>query len=264
VFGLFNAQPLIDDESRQWLFAVYDWALREFGSDVFHRETILVRPDEQHFPGRADSLHGMAELVFGQVARHAGVSHWPIRLVPPQAWSNQPQPPLRLSGGLRGEQAMKMATEEAQPAILLSYEPGRVGNPEALIATYARTLAEVMATIAKTPPPGGRENWLQMTEVLSVFMGFGIMTANSAYESPKLGCGACRVPGSDRPSYLSRYDVSYALAIFCALKGIPAREVVRYLKAPLRGYFKKALREVRRDPAAMARLGKIDAPLSLS
>jgi hypothetical protein len=70
------------------------------------------------------------------------------------------------------------------------------------------------------------------------------------------------VPGAERESYLSQYDLTYALALFCALKGIDRGEVLRHLKAPLRGHFKQALKEVNSNAPQLARLRAMDVPLA--
>jgi hypothetical protein len=259
MFGLFKKRELIDEPSRQWLFDVYAWALRNFGSDVFYQHTILVTPTEAHFPGRADSLHGMAQLVFEQVKRHAGLAHWPTRLVA-GAFDPDVRPRLELSGAIRGPRGVAPGAVDEARCLTLTYEPNMVGNPEALIATYAHTFAHFMASLAAEEPPGGRENWPQVTEVLAVFMGFGLMVANTAYQAPKGGCGGCRA-GAERTGALSQYDLTYALALFCSLKGIPNRDVLPHLKSSLRGFFKDAVKEIKRSEPDLGRLQAIEAPL---
>jgi len=263
MFGLFQTQTLIDDESRQWIHDVYAWALRNFGSDVFHDQTILVTPSAEHFPGRADSLHGMAQLIFEQVKQHAGLAHWPTRLVAPEDFDPDHPQRLELSGAIRGAQGGRLETVDPAHCLVISYVPNRVSDPEALIASYAHTLAGFMAGLARDEPPGGQENWLHATEVLAVFMGFGLMMSNTAYATPNIGCTSCRLPGADRESHLSQYDLTYALALFCALKGIRRGEALSHLKAPLRGYFKRALKEVMSNAPQLERLRAMDAPLAM-
>lgn len=264
MFGLFRKQALLDEASRQWLFDIQAWALRNFGSDIFYRETILVTPTDQHFPGRADSVDAMARLVFDKVKRHAGLAHWPTRLVPPDTFDPDAQPRLELAGPVRTFGALTPEPVPEAHMLTLTYQPNMVGNPQALIASFAHTLAHFMASLAPEEPPGGRENWAQLTEVLAVFMGFGLMVANTAFQAPKGGCGSCRVPGSERTSFLSQHDLTYALALFCTLKGIPNGEVLPHLKSPLRGYYKAATRELRQSDPALAQLRDIHAPLKES
>ena len=75
-------------------------------------------------------------------------------------------------------------------------------------------------------------------------MGFGVVLANSAFNYRNVTCGSCKTVSTDRDSYLSQYDICYALAIFCVLKGIDKKQVLPSLKKTLRTFFKKAYKEV--------------------
>ena len=98
--------------------------------------------------------------------------------------------------------------------------------------------------MSKQPPPGGVENWPHITEVVAVFMGFGLMMANSANTVKIRSCGSCSGPAVERSNALSQYDITYALAIFSCLKEIPTREVLAHLKKSLWPFYKKAAKEV--------------------
>ena len=73
-------KALLDEETTLWLFDTFAWALRNLEARVFYDETILVTPSNQHFPGRENSAHGMANLIFSQVKEFAGLKHWPTKL----------------------------------------------------------------------------------------------------------------------------------------------------------------------------------------
>ena len=100
-----------------------------------------------------------------------------------------------------------------------------------------------MGQMAETPPPGGVQYWPQATELLAVYLGFGLMFANSAFTF-RGGCGSCYNPAANRDAYLSEQEATYALAIFAVLKGISNSTVTRHLKSHLRGFYKKAAKEV--------------------
>ena len=75
-----------------------------------------------------------------------------------------------MDGALRGTHAtLSEAVAEAEQ-IGVDYDPNMVGNPEGLIASFAHTLAHYLGQSAKEVPPGGVENWPQITEVLAVFL----------------------------------------------------------------------------------------------
>lgn len=241
LFGLLDHHPLLDEAYAGWMFDVYAWALRNFDPVMFRDETFLVTPSNQHFPGRANSPEEMANLIFRRVVGYAGMAHWPLKLLPPGTCVLEPGTEVRVVAGTRGSRAV--AADPSPASLTLSYEPDYLNNPEAMIAVFAHTLAHYLGTSAAQAPPGGAENWPHVTEILAVFLGFGLMFANTALVLPRGGC--CGGPVVRRQAYVSQHDITYALAIFSALKNVPQKEVLRHLKKPLRGHFKQALREVK-------------------
>jgi len=253
LLNLFKKQrEVLDDASIAWQFELFAWALREFDSDLFFQSTLLVTPTNEHFPGRVDSVEGMANLILEQVKQYAHLGHWPCRLVTQDVYDQSQQGRVAIPGAVRRGGDILPPNTEAQ--LIIAYDPGQVGNPEALIGSLAHTLAHYLATMAKEPPPGGSENWPHACEILTVFLGFGLMMANSAFNFRRGGCGSCGAASTARESYLSQYDLTYALAIFSVLKALPEKQVIRHLKKSLRGYFKEAMRDVRGREASLENL----------
>lgn len=240
VFGLLDRGPLLDEAYAGWMFDVYAWALRNFDAQMFRDETILVTPSNDHFPGKASSPEEMANLIFDRVVTYAGMAHWPLKLLPPETCLLESAGEVRVVGSMRGARAV--AIDSSPTNLTLSYDPGYLNNPEAMIAVFAHTLAHYLGSSADEPPPGGTENWPQVTEILAVFLGFGLMFANTALVLPRGGC--CGGPVVRRQAYVSQHDITYALAIFSALKGLPLKEVLGHLKGSLRGHLKQASREI--------------------
>jgi hypothetical protein len=256
--GFFRRQNLVDQADAQWLFETFAWSLRHFNRDVFFDETVLVVPDNTHFPGRAESVSAMAELIFGHVSRYAGMQHWPLRLQHAETCDLSPPPRLEIPGALRGSRGVAAPSAGKGGAIALGYDARLVANPEALIASFAHALAHYLGQSAGEPPPGGATYWPQATEVLAVFMGFGLMFANSAFQVPVRSCGSCGGPPPQRRSYLTQYDSTYALAIFGVLKDIPDKAVTRHLKKSLRPFFRQCTREIRDKGDLLDRLKTVD------
>ena len=253
MLDLFKKKPCLDEPTTQWLFDVFAWAQRNYDADVFYNEIILVTPSNAHFPGRENSVHGMANLIFNQVRQHAGLSHWPCRLVDGNdvACEASPDQQVTIHGALWGSGGR--AEEEDDNRIIITYNPDMIGNPEGMIADFAHQLAYHFGTMAKEPAPGGEENRPHVAEVLALFLGFGLMFANSALVV-KTGCGGCGGAAANRHNFLGQFDMTYALAIFCVLKQIPLKEVTRHLKPSLRSYFKQAMKEVAGREAELERV----------
>ncbi len=253
IFDLLQREPLLDDTTRDWIHEVFAWALRHQGHPIFFGGTRLVLPTPEFFPGRADSVHGMAQLVFDSVRHHAGLDHWPCRLQEPGALAPAASPPRPLAVPTRIPDGSAVPAAEGSAA-LFSYAPELVSNPEALIASFAREFAHYLAAAAPERPPAGEDNWGHVTELVGIFMGFGIMFANTAFNVRVNACGSCQGPAAERPGFLSRADLSYALALFCRLKDIPAGQARSHLKSGLRPPFRRALRDIERSPGILVKL----------
>lgn len=255
MFGLFASKPLLEASSTQWLFDTYAWALENFDADIFYREGVLVQPSNQFFPGRVDSVQGMAELILSQVKGYAGIAHWPTRALDQSSCALPSTPDFKIKGALRGPEGQVDVAVTEDNYLIIPYNPEQIGNPEGLIASFAHTLAHYLGQMARQPPPGGVEYWPQATELLATYLGFGLMFANSAYTF-RGGCGSCYNPNANRDAYLTEQQAVYALAIFAVLKAIPGTEVTHHLKGHLRGFYKNAVREIKAQGHELARLSK--------
>lgn len=244
--SLFATKPPLDQESVSWIFEVFAWGLTHLNRDFFANGTELITPTNRHFPGRVSSTHEMASLVFERTVDYAGMRKWPLQLAKPGIVLPEPPPQIRLNGPLRDFPANQDPLPASTAAISVGYDPAMVNNPEAMIAGFVQVLAHHLGAAVRGAPPGGIENWPQTTEVLGVFLGFGVLFANTAYNAPRRSCGSCGGPPAQRQVYLSQYDITYALALFCALKDIANSEVLGPLKPSLRGYFKRARKDIKR------------------
>ena len=265
MLNIFKRNSLLLEENIiEWIIEAFLWNFKEFGNDVFINETILVVPDNNHFPGKETSADGMANLIFEQVKHYAGMTHWPTQLFN----SQQGTPPIPSSqavvikGGIRGKnagssdesfslqqinnQAAFFTTSYPQAAsnIPFSYHPQQLKSPEGIIAHFAHGLSHHLAATAKTPPPGGADYRPMTGEITGIFMGFGVMFANSAIVARAGGCGGCGGGQSPvRQVYLNEEEATYALAVFCNLKSIEGKQATKHLKKHLRGFFKSALKD---------------------
>ncbi len=262
MFNLFSRkQQLLDEDSILWIFDSFAWAMEQFDNKVFAEETSLVLPNNQFFPGEENSAEGMANLIFSQVKTYAGMSHWPTRLVnlaeaqPPAA----PQAKIQISGQLRGKQASAhfacdlrsvlsvnyaVDPQALDNRIAFYYHPQQLKSPESLIAHFAQGVAHQVVMANGSVPPGGKDYLPVAIDLVGIFMGFGIIFANSAVVARSGGCGGCGGGQSPmREVILSENEAVYALALFCQLKSVDAHQVTRHLKKHLRAFFKVAFKD---------------------
>lgn len=254
VFGLFKKQDLIDRDTVHWIFDNFAWALNHFDAEIFFKETRLVTPSNELFPGRADNPHDMASLIFEKVKEYAGLTHWPTRLENEAELSQLEPPKLLLEGPLRSHRGTAPAKVDESHRLLVTYNPFALNDPEIMIANYAHVLSHYLASLSSEVPPGGKENWPHVTELLAVFLGFGLIMANTAFTKKIRSCGSCSGPAVERTNFLSQEDMTYALAIFCVVKDIPRREVMAYLKKSLHSFYKRALKDLENYAEEIERL----------
>ena len=245
LLDFFKAQPVLDEESVSWLFETFLWAEKYLDADIFYKQSQLVLPSNEFFPGHSNNAADMAQLMFDKVKDYAKLQHWPCRLFPQDNCQlEQPALPY-IRGKLRGSELKEQSSADENYFSIL-YNPAQVKNPQAMISHFAQTLAYYLLLLSPIKPQKTEENISQLSEVIGVFMGFGVVLANSAFNYKNVTCGSCRTPSTDRNSYLSQYDITYALAIFCVLKGIDKKQVLPSLKNTLRSFFKKAYKEVKK------------------
>jgi hypothetical protein len=256
MLGLFNTKPSLDEETIQWLFDTYAWAFRNFGADHFHRETVLVTPTNEHFPGRVDSAEKMAETVFGRVQAFAGMQQWPFKPLPlGHDHGLEEISEIRIAQAPRGPDC-RVSVIGATASLPIGYDPEQARKPDRLIALFAQDLAGHLLPTSSEAPPEGAERRDHATDVLAIFLGFGLFLANNAFT---LGGGSCSGCGKSPQALgsLMEEEMVYALAIFCALKEIPTAQVLSHLKGKLRPLYKRARKDVARRGERLANLAAI-------
>lgn len=254
MLNFLRTKPLIDDASCDWMFDTFAWALLHFDPQEFFQRTQLIQPTNEYFPGNVDSRHEMAEIIFNNVVKYTGLAHWPLQLQAPQCFSAQPPALLDLSAIERNSSTVNMlpAVIAVQP-LAMTYNPQQASKPGDLASSYAHHLAQHLVAQSQQLPPGGAEYFNASTEVVAIFMGFGVMMANSAYTF-RGGCGSCYNSQANRQATLSEDNVVFALALFCRLKAIPTAEATKHLKGYLRSNFKQALKQIDREPVRLQQL----------
>jgi len=259
MLSLFRSNPLLDETTTQWLYDCYAWALRNMDSKFFHQETLLVTPTNEHFPGRVDSAEKMVEITFERVRTYAGMQNWPVTPATPtelDSWGAISE--IRIEGSLRGADCRVSVMGETD-RLPIAYDPQQARQPDRLIALFARELASHLVRVPQEPPPGGEEYKDHATDVIAIFLGFGVFMANNAFTMGGGGCSGCG-KSPQALGNLMEDEMTYALAIFCALKGIKNTQVLPHLKAKLRPHYKKAAKEISNHGDRLSHLSSLAAP----
>lgn len=253
---LLTKKTTIDENTRQWIFDTFFWAIEHFNLQVFQEETKLVLPTNEFYSGRVGSVTEMAENIFQHTVQYAGMQNWPLKLVEPHQLKSIPFPNLDIKHGLRGKNSSIELIGVDQQTIQFTFNVNQINQPQDLIASYVQQLATILVMQQKILPPGGKGFLPQAIDVLSCVMGFGVIFSNTAYQF-KGGCGSCFNAKANREATLSESDTVYVLALFCLLKAHNPKSVKQHLKGHLRKTFNHAYKEL----VSMSQ--KSEIPLSL-
>ncbi|MFL0798373.1 MAG: hypothetical protein K6L73_12885 [Cellvibrionaceae bacterium] len=250
MLALFKPRPLISESSAQWIFDTATWVLEHFDGEEILKRSRLILPSNEFFPGRVDSVHSKALNIFNHTLTYSGLAHWPYQLQEPNAFLPREMKDFPLEGLPQGiierNSERPLAALNSRLPLNISYTPQQVGKPEDLSSSFAHFIAQIAVLQSRELPPGGAEYFAEATEMLAIFMGFGVLFANSAYTF-RGGCGSCYNPAANRVATLSEDEVVFALALYCQLKNIPNAEATRHLKKYLRGSYKKAVKQISRE-----------------
>jgi hypothetical protein len=140
------------------------------------------------------------------------------------------------------------------PTIEISYNPSQVRRPESLISTFAHELAHYLIHSVDTPTPGGEDFEEHATDLVAVFMGFGVFLANSAFTFSQYTDVDSQGWQTFAQGYLPESELTYCLAVFLHLKEIDRTTVEPYLDKNLRKVLKTAMKEMKHLPDEVGRL----------
>ena len=243
----FSSKPVLDEDSIRWLFDTFLWAEQSLEPQLFYQQTSLILPNDEFFPVAKEQDHfHMAKLILNKVQEYMHLKEIPCKLIEQNACQLEPFQLPTMNLAIRGQTNLTQNIEQNEDQQLpIPYSPAQIKNPQAMIAYFAQTLSYFVLLYAPDKPEDVEENILQLSEVLAVFTGFGIIQANSAFNYHNSSCSSCSSPSNDRNSYLSQFDITYALAIFCVIKGIDKSRVLKFIKSNLKTYFKKAYQQVK-------------------
>jgi hypothetical protein len=254
MLSIFKFRPLIDSSSADWIYETFEWALLNFDIQEFYQRSELVLPTNDFFPGSVDSVHAKAENIFGHTLKYTGLTHWPFRLEAPEIFKNLPAHQIALTSIERNSVQVMLPVSYEQP-LSLTYNPQQTLKPEDLSSSFAHMIAQHMLLQSHKLPPGGVDYLTEGSEILAVFMGFGVMLTNSAYTF-RGGCGSCYNAQANRVASLSENELVFALALYCRLKGIENSHAAAYLKKHLKSNYKRACKQIDKRPEILAKLMK--------
>lgn len=214
----------------------------------------MVDTTPEFFPATEATGHERALHIFSCVKTLAGMNDWPCALVP-QAERINPRVGefaiLKIKKGDLPVGTFSISRGEAT----ITYDPAAVATPARLVATFAHELSHYMLHSVSGEIPGGEEMHEFATDLMTVFLGFGLFTANQAFNFRQHGDAFSQGWQTSGLGYLRERDWAFALAIFCNLRDEPVSRLKGKLKPHLYADSKAAARYLQKRPQLLARIG---------
>lgn len=237
--GLFYARcPVVPDE-QTWIDEHLHWFVEEFGDSWLR--TPVVLPTDEFFPGEytgsADQMHDVVRRVCGYVS----VDPDRIR-VELHAERVAERALQEVAGGPGSWSGTAGHYRVVEGRAVVSLEESLGARPLALVATVVHELAHERLLGERRVDPDRRDQE-PLTDLLTVYLGFGVFTANAALEFAGQHSGW----SASRLGYLTEPMYGYALARYAWLRGESRPAWARQLDTNPGAYLRRGLRFLRRS-----------------
>jgi hypothetical protein len=245
MFG-FSPKLPVSDEDQRWVDEGFRRLEKLLGR---HRmlDAEVVLPAAEYFPDPYDKTPEAAEKLFRRVCAYMRVDHNRIEL---EIFSDETEELGNLlpawrgkSGGPAGLYVHDHATdgegEGNDTRMVVAIRATQLKDPLSLVATVAHELGHVILL-------GGRlldfktQEHEPLTDLLTVFLGLGIFTANSAGRFTQFQEDRRQGWSMHRLGYLPEEVYGYALARFARERGEDKPVWIKHLSTNVRVYFRRS------------------------
>lgn len=175
-----------------------DWFVMQFGIDRLHADVVL--PTDDYFPGVYRGAREDVRSVLDRLCTHMGIDPDRVELEHDAADGNpQLSANVPIHAQWRGA-AGHHRLRDGQSVIEIRDD--QAARPMALVATIAHELGHVLL-LGDRRISGQQEDQEPLTDLLTVFFGLGIFTANAAFEYAREAQGAYSHAHTSRLGYLT-------------------------------------------------------------
>jgi hypothetical protein len=226
----------VNDEQRVWLENAGAWLVKEF--DIQLSQVTIVLPTQEFFP---DTYRGEEEDVrklLHRVCSYMKVSpdRLSLELLPGEHHELRDHLPSFEAShkGAAGQYHDDGDTSR------ISLSADHLRDPMSLVAVIAHELGHVLL-LADKKIARDRKDHEYLTDLLTVLLGLGIFTANSAFRFTQWTGGFKQGWRVQRLGYLTEPMFAYALALFAWTRGETRPDWSKYLEGNIKHHLKPGL-----------------------
>jgi hypothetical protein len=238
VFGLIKPKPPVSLEQQRWIDSSFLRLAELLGAERLLHATV-VAPTPEHFPDPYDRSEASLGRMLHRVATLMSVNPADIDLellVSGDDVTRQLVP--YYSGSSSG--AAGLYHHDLAIKARISVDDALLRDPEALVAVLCHELGHVIllrpGLVAREDP-----DMEPLTDLLTVFLGFGVFTANAAFRFEQHSDYATQGWSVRRVGYLSEQQFGYALARFAFERNEKKPAWRSFLSTNVAGYLKRSI-----------------------
>jgi hypothetical protein len=227
----------VDAETKEWLEESFNWLIDELSAETL-TANVVVLPTPEFFPdpltGKPSDIRRMSE----RVCQYMDIEPKEVDF---QLYSKALEDQARRSKVPEVVGHPKFAYKKQKGKYNLRLEAAQVAKADGLVATVAHELAHVIL-IGENRLDRARADHEEMADLLTVFYGLGVFTANSAVALAEARNSLYEGGPHLRDGYMTEEMYGYALALFVYTRGESKPKWASLLNANVRHYFKQGLK----------------------
>ncbi len=230
----FRSQPTlpVTAEEQAWIEDRFGWLTRELGLDRLRAAEVIL-PTVDYFPSRYEPTEEDIGGIVTLVAGYMQVDPARLRL----SFYQDDHPKFE---GMTNEGTAGLYVE-SEESFDIWLEVGGLEDPLGVVATVAHEIGHVILLGERRVAPE-EEDHEPLTDLLTVFLGMGVLTANNVVQESSWSVGTTSGWSIGRRGYLSMNMFGYALALFALARNEPNPAWAKYLRPDVLGAFRQGVR----------------------
>jgi hypothetical protein len=228
----------LETDEKAWVDRRMIWLREQFGSKPIRRAPL--DPSSQLLPKKWDGSYEAGEDLFRRLCEFMLVD--PVRLhleFYSQSESHETGSAYAGETHSSGPAGLYHDLQNSEKLIIAVEESGLL-RPASLAATICHELAHVHL-LADQRIGRDEEDCEPLTDLLTVFFGAGILTANSAFQFSQWQDGSMQGWNVSRQGYLSEALFGFSLACFSWYRGDVKAEWQKHLRENIAYYFEDSM-----------------------
>ena len=232
----FRPRCPVSLDHKEWLEDSMLWLHGKLQISSFC-EAPTVLPTTEFFPEKYEASEAGVNVLLGRVMKYMGVSSSSVRLEIYTEGSDDIYDGLPQYSFERRGSAGHMHPQKRAGKYVIGVEEKNLSDPFSLVATLAHELGHVILLGRKYMRSSDQDHE-HMTDLVTVYLGFGVFTANSAFQYRSYSSGGDFGWSASRQGYLSEAMFGYALALYARMRGERDALWLEHLDKNILSYYK--------------------------